>query len=147
MPLNPYESTPSISSSSDAALADADEHALLAHFAQSPYYVSKWATLQRSGWQLSSFNPAAALFSLPWCFYRKQYLLGLFLLLAEVGIGFVAGLLWALLLKNVASINALYWTGFVIMRIVFGAAANSLYYRRAKKSSPSIAPCRCPPKS
>jgi len=100
------------------------------------YYLPNWTQILQGTSRFSSFNWAAALFGLSWCFWRKLYLAGLFVLAAYLLVSF---LLFHLFLainpeqnpRSVLLVTDVAWAALLVVQVALGVAANRLYLRHA----------------
>ncbi len=105
-------------------------------YAQDPYYLNAWRSLIDGKGGMAGFNLCAAVFGMPWCFFRRMYATGIVVLAAEALIMFLLALLLGPTQHAAApSAVALMW-GYMLMvivlvRIPIGMLANILYYRKA----------------
>lgn len=102
------------------------------------YYLRKWRRILegRSSW--AGFNWAAGFFGINWCFWRRLYLTGVLLVVAEFAASFFVGVAVVIGMGiRTPSHPALVASGYLSLlavRIVFGALANRLYLRRATRA-------------
>lgn len=103
--------------------------------AKESYYLSHWTHILDGASRFSSFNWAAALFGLSWCFWRKLYLVGIAVLAAYLLVSFFLAHLFRAINpaqdpRAVLLVTDVAWAGLLVVQIALGMAANGLYLRR-----------------
>ncbi len=103
--------------------------------AKENYYLSHWTHILDGASRFSSFNWAAALFGLSWCFWRKLYLVGAAVLAAYLFVSFFLAHLFRAINpaqdpRAVLLVTDVAWAGLLVVQIALGVAANGLYLRR-----------------
>jgi hypothetical protein len=102
------------------------------------YYMTKWIPLLegRSSW--AGYNWAACVFGTNWCFWRRLYVFGVLIAVAEVSAGFLVALAIVVATRTQdppdPRLTLSGWAGLVVVRLAFGALANRIYFRRATKA-------------
>lgn len=103
--------------------------------AKENYYLSHWTHILDGASRFSSFNWAAALFGLSWCFWRKLYFVGIAVLAAYLLVSFFLAHLFRAINpaqdpRAVLLVTDVAWAGLLVVQIGLGMAANGLYLRR-----------------
>lgn len=107
-------------------------------FSDDDYYLEKWQGLQEGRSKFAGFNLYAVVFGTGWCFYRKMYLLGSVLLLAEYLLPVVVGVLYAVVtgdhISHSPSTRVAGVIGsLLVIRVGLGFFANIAYFKKAVK--------------
>ena len=101
------------------------------------YYLPKWKGVLEGRSTRAGFNKAAFFLGHIWCFWRKQWLLGVCILFAEGILGFI--LVTALMVAGgspeSAALRAMPYLGILAVRIWLGFSSNRLYLRRAFRAA------------
>jgi hypothetical protein len=107
-------------------------------FSDDDYYLEKWRGLQQDRSKFAGFNLFAALFGPVWCFYRKMYVLGSVILLAELLLPIIIGISYTVIthghiINTPPAQMAGYFGTWIITRVGLGFLANIAYFRKAVK--------------
>lgn len=108
----------------------------LQSFTQEKHYVDRWRLRHLRGHGWAGFNWPALLVGPVWCFYRKQWWLGIGYWIAYFVAVFVIAIAYAFATAEVETGNEqdfmLIAVGtMVLVRLLLAAIANNLYYRNA----------------
>jgi hypothetical protein len=100
------------------------------------YYPPNWAQILDGTSRYSSFNWAAALLGLSWCFWRKLYWTGLFVLAAYLLVSFLLSHLFLAVNKeqdprSLLLVTDVPWAALLVVQGALGVFANRLYLRQA----------------
>lgn len=93
------------------------EEAFLA-FAQDTAWIKIWRTRMGKAGIWAGFNPFAAVVGMTWFFYRKMYVLGLIVMVAD----------WI----AISVFGSMQW--LILVRLPVGVLANIFYYKKAEKA-------------
>ena len=140
-----YKNGPDAPLRTDELLAYADESGRVWGDGRShDAYLKKWNGLLegRSSW--AGVNWPALLFGFNWCIWRKLYLAGVLLIVAQI----VAGILIAFVLVLVTGrtdptdplLESSSFIGMAAVRITFALAANTYYLERARNAIVALRP-------
>ena len=101
----------------------------------SNYYTNRWVRSPRGPGRMG-FNCAALILGPNWCLWRKQYLLAVGVVAAELAFSFALGLGYVLGRGDVAAsdpvLGLLGYLAILLVRIALAANANGLYLKHAK---------------
>lgn len=133
--------------SDDTEAGSASEEDTLAAyeaFAQSSYYLDVWQPQLKGADAERTFNWAAMIFGMTWCFYRKMYGVGLLMLPAAFLAALGAALIAMLVIpgfdpRQRSGIIAVTIVAMAAIRIPLAMLANQLYYRKATKQIEQLA--------
>jgi len=98
------------------------------------YYLVKWRTLRDGGGQTADFNWAAFLFPVYWLLFRKMYAEAAVFLALCFGLSITASVL---LVESSGYAQAVALMAYLLSNasaLALGAVANSLYYRKARRT-------------
>lgn len=107
-------------------------------FSDDDYYLQKWQGLQQGRSKFAGFNLYAAVFGVLWCFYRKMYVLGSALLIAEFLLAVIIGISYAVIIGDhtldlpTTRVTAVFGAK-IITRVGLGFWANIAYFKKAVK--------------
>ena len=101
------------------------------------YYTPKWDQYLAKGSRLK-FNWAACIFGMNWCFWRRQYALGLGVFVAELACSFIMVIGYGIGRGTIRTDDwvpgLLAYAALPIVRVPLGLAANRYYLSRAKSA-------------
>lgn len=108
----------------------------LQSFTQEKHYVDRWRTRHQRGHGWTGFNWPALLVGPIWCFYRKQWWLGIGYWVAYFAAVFIGAIAYAFATADIESANERDFVliaigAMVLVRLILAAFANNLYYRNA----------------
>ncbi len=138
-PSASWPSAPGVASQSPVTAEELNAFALGKGYtdqATENYYPPHWTQILEGASRFSSFNWAAALFGLSWCFWRKLYPAGLIVLAAYLLVSFLLSHLFLAVNpaqdpRSVLLVTDVAWAALLPVQVVLGLFANRLYFRHA----------------
>ena len=109
-------------------------------YTKNPYYSKKWGALLNGTGKYAGFNLSAFVLGGSWCVYRKQYLLGIIVLIASILVTVGFGFLYVFFIDTSPTFQAQkvsivvgILAMFLFVRLPFAMFINNFYFKVASR--------------